>query len=90
MDWNPYESPQAETRAKDPAELPLWRHVVSVSALFFGICYLGFAISAILIGPGTTGTGIQSAILDLTLGGLLTWGGARVRRTKTDGKQTYP
>lgn len=83
MDVNPYQSPQAELRAA-PAGVPLWRNVVGLLVLSFGVAYLvGIPVIIVL---GVRHNEIAGAVLATfayaVVGSLLTWGGFRIRRCK--------
>jgi hypothetical protein len=84
MDENPYASPQFHQPAEKRELLPLWRKVVSIVLLFFGIGYLCCVPVAAIV-PGLYGyriEGLVCAALYLVLGAAMTWLGMRLRRRK--------
>jgi hypothetical protein len=82
MDENPYDSPQSERPSVEPQSLTLWRSVVSLLFIVFGVIFL-FAIVAevvIVTRKGFSSLVVLHVLRDLVAGCGLLWAGLRLRR----------
>ncbi len=86
MDENPYKSPlanQARRPAEQPPLVPLWRRIVSIPLIIFGVLLLLSCVGNIFVGSRigfSREPFILAIVIDALFGVPMLWGGLWLRR----------